>query len=361
MKKTQVAIAALALVASSAALAEGVTLYGRLDTSVAKQSGGKMSFDGSGNWDTSIWGLKGSEDLGGGLKASFQLEGGLNIGNGNIDNGGSGARTVNATAPATGYVTNTALFNRLAYVSLGSDTMGTVALGHQFSPYVGAALGGVATNNESFYVPLLILAGGRSAQPFGAGGAAGASTGGFFIPNALSYATPNIGGFSAKVLTSVSAGVDDDKYTAGSASFAMDALTVNFGAHKRGDAASTTGNYYAGQSITAAYALGNGLRVTGGYHRNDNKLTNTKVNSYNVGAAYNVTEATQLSLQYARNNEADAASIVNVGLLHNLSKRTYAYATVSRAQNGASTTYSLRSVGGTADATGYAVGIGHNF
>lgn len=352
MKKTQVALAALALVASTAALADGVTVYGRVDASVAKQTGSSTSFDGSGNWDTSVFGVRGSEDLGNGLKASFNLETGVNIGNGASANNGT------TTAVGTGTVNN--LFARLANISLAGD-FGTVTAGTQLSPYVAAALGGVANNNESFYVPLLILAGGLSAQPFGAGGAAAgtANTGGFFIPNAISYTTPGIAGIDATVMTTAANGTAEDKYTAARASYATGALKVNAGYHVRGSAATTT--HYTGHSITASYQVADGVTVAGGLHNNNNKLTAVETASSNIGISYNVLPSTAVSAQYARNDSASAASIMNFGLLHNLSKRTYAYATISRAANGASTVYSLRDTTSTADRTGYAIGIGHNF
>jgi predicted porin len=125
MKKTQVALAALALVASTAALADGVTVYGRVDASVAKQTGSNTSFDGSGNWDTSVFGIRGSEDLGNGLKASFNLETGVNIGNGASANNGT------TTEVGAGTVNN--LFARLANINLSGD-FGTVSAGTQLSP-----------------------------------------------------------------------------------------------------------------------------------------------------------------------------------------------------------------------------------
>ena len=78
MKKTQFALAALALAASTAAFAEGsTTVYGRLDVSAARVTGQATQMLHS-NWDTSVIGVKGSDELTGGMKASFQLEGGLN-------------------------------------------------------------------------------------------------------------------------------------------------------------------------------------------------------------------------------------------------------------------------------------------
>jgi len=119
MKKTQFALAALALVASTAALADGVTVYGAIDASLAKGSSSETAFSGAGQMGTSVFGLKGSEDLGGGLTAGFNLEGGLNVGNGSTDNGGPSG----------------SIFDRAANVSL-SGGFGSITGGLQLSPFI---------------------------------------------------------------------------------------------------------------------------------------------------------------------------------------------------------------------------------
>ena len=89
MKKTQVALAALALVASTATLAN-VTVYGAVDAAAAHASGKGTYFDGTGAWTApSHLGFKGSEDLGNGMKATFQLETGVSLNNGAAVSGGS--------------------------------------------------------------------------------------------------------------------------------------------------------------------------------------------------------------------------------------------------------------------------------
>ena len=60
-----------------------------------------------------MFGLRGSEDLGGGLKAIFTLESGFNIGNGKFAN-------------------NSGMFNRQSFVGLSSAQFGTVTLGRQY-------------------------------------------------------------------------------------------------------------------------------------------------------------------------------------------------------------------------------------
>ncbi len=94
-----------------------VTLYGRLDAGLQYRTGmpgGDAVQAESGDWGESEFGLKGTEDLGGGTKAIFKLEMGLDVMNGNYQNG--------------------SLFGREARVGLTNDTWGTFKIG-----YAGAA------------------------------------------------------------------------------------------------------------------------------------------------------------------------------------------------------------------------------
>lgn len=65
----------------------------------------------------SRWGLRGSEDLGGGMKAIFVLENGFNANTGTLAQGG-------------------AEFGRQSYVGISSVDVGTVTLGRQYDPYI---------------------------------------------------------------------------------------------------------------------------------------------------------------------------------------------------------------------------------
>jgi len=83
MKKSLIALAVLA--ASGVAMAQSsVTLYGVADLGLVKSNGISAQMSGSGfmNNGTSRLGVSGVEDLGGGLKASFNFEHGLNMENG---------------------------------------------------------------------------------------------------------------------------------------------------------------------------------------------------------------------------------------------------------------------------------------
>ncbi|MES2263984.1 MAG: porin [Pseudomonadota bacterium] len=124
MKKfTQLVLSAAAFVplhglAQSAA--SNVQLYGRLDISVNQHhfSGTPTQAEKSVTLmssDTSLFGFKGSEDLGGGARAYFKIESGFNLDTGM-------------------QYSSTTLFNRETYVGIASDRYGAVQLGSQYVP-----------------------------------------------------------------------------------------------------------------------------------------------------------------------------------------------------------------------------------
>jgi general bacterial porin, GBP family len=120
MKKTLILAGVLGAFAMSAHAQSSVTLYGSLDAGIlyANNAGGHSTWNqSSSGMSYTYFGLKGSEDLGGGLKAIFKLESGFDINNGGFYNGQS-------------------MFNRQAYVGLKSDQYGTVTLGRQYDSVV---------------------------------------------------------------------------------------------------------------------------------------------------------------------------------------------------------------------------------
>lgn len=116
MVKRAVAAACMAAGAVTAAHAQSsVVLYGSLDAGVGYVSnvaGSTKVLMIQGNTQPDRWGLRGREDLGGGLAAIFQLE------NGFYTNTGA-------------FATANTLWNRAAYVGLASNRYGTITLGRQ--------------------------------------------------------------------------------------------------------------------------------------------------------------------------------------------------------------------------------------
>ncbi|HLX01286.1 MAG TPA: porin, partial [Trinickia sp.] len=143
MKKIALSTLSLAVLgAAGAAHAQSsVTLYGTIDTSLtyvhnaAKNSQGQsqnlwaLGNASDGDLSGTRWGLKGAEDLGGGLKAIFQLENGFNPSTGQLGQGGRE-------------------FGRQAFVGLDSDKFGTFTLGRQYDPLVDMVQG--ITNDNYF-------------------------------------------------------------------------------------------------------------------------------------------------------------------------------------------------------------------
>lgn len=153
MKKSLIALAALS---ASAAFAQStVTLYGVVDAGYT-YDGKATTFTGGGVNGTPRLGFRGTEDLGGGLKAVFQVETGFN----------------------SGKETATLIGNRGAFVGVAGG-FGTVTLGSSvLSPsfYARAATDASTTNNYSIYT---------------IGGDAR-------LDNSINYTSPNFSGLTAR-------------------------------------------------------------------------------------------------------------------------------------------------------------------
>ncbi|KVC87314.1 porin [Burkholderia ubonensis] len=139
MKKLALSTLSLALLgAAGAAQAQSsVTLYGVIDTSITWVHGNNGQGNNSwqmlsGNLSGSRWGLKGSEDLGGGLKTIFQLENGFDVGTGKLNQGGR-------------------MFGRQSYVGLEHAQYGTLTLGRQYDPSVDLVQAVTADNYFGAY------------------------------------------------------------------------------------------------------------------------------------------------------------------------------------------------------------------
>ncbi|MDO8755830.1 MAG: porin, partial [Polaromonas sp.] len=176
MKKSLIAMAILAA-AGVASAQSSVTLFGVVDATVAHGSGSvanKTQLTNSG-YNSSRLGFRGVEDLGGGLKASFHLEAGVNNDNGS----GANTSTNNQSTGSTGGGGLT--FNRISTVSL-SGGFGDVRLGRYYTPqfwnltvYDPFGTNGVGTTqtlNSSLGGPVAVRA-----------------------SNSIGYTTPSFGGF----------------------------------------------------------------------------------------------------------------------------------------------------------------------
>jgi predicted porin len=118
--KTLITLSALGTFSTFSQAQSSVTLYGVIDVGInyVNNAGGHSQYNmTSGIVQGSRWGLQGSEDLGGGLKAIFKLENGFNVNTGTLGQGGLE-------------------FGRRAYVGLSSTRFGTVTFGRQYDSMI---------------------------------------------------------------------------------------------------------------------------------------------------------------------------------------------------------------------------------
>lgn len=163
MKKSLIALAVLA--ASGAAMAQSsVTMYGVADLSLAKASGVSAQMSGNGlmNNGNSRLGVRGVEDLGGGLKASFNFEQGINAKSG---------------------ATDAATYQRAAWLAL-SGGFGRFQMGRTLNPSFYGVAAWELTGTANYSVV---------GNQFGFTGE-GPRTNSVF-----QYTTPNMGGFSGTI------------------------------------------------------------------------------------------------------------------------------------------------------------------
>lgn len=120
MKMKLMALAVTAACASPVFAQSSVSLYGVIDEGLnyTNNVGGSRVYEmQSGYAQGSRWGLQGSEDLGGGVKALFQLENGFDVNSGRLGQGGR-------------------MFGRQAFVGLSGERYGTLTFGRQYDSMV---------------------------------------------------------------------------------------------------------------------------------------------------------------------------------------------------------------------------------
>jgi predicted porin len=190
MKKVNFAVAALATIAGTACAQSSVTIYGIIDQGVSKMNSGQstLTFFPVGligrpdaytvrSATSSRLGFRGTEDLGGGLKANFLIEHRFQPDNGGVE-------------PRDGPVST--FWNAAAYVGLSSSQFGEIRLGRQYVP--------------AFYVA---IASDPWSYDYNVAGASAFTRGGNGVTtayNAVTYRTPNISGFTGEVMVAAGEG-----------------------------------------------------------------------------------------------------------------------------------------------------------
>ena len=332
----RMAAAALAATGASAAMAQtSITLYGRINTTVEYQKAGGVGT--SGVYDNaSRWGVRGTEDLGGGLKAGFVLESGFNSDTGT--GGGPGAAAGGGLS-----------FNRWSEVNLSSDRLGMLRMGAWVPDSYHVSADGLSLHNHDT---------GSSADKLYRDPI---MYGELFIRNKVGYTSPSIGGWVVNAAMSMHEranaynqnGYDLSTYYRGGPLFA------GAGFSRVGDdwQASLSTMYTFGQVTVGGYYQRNHQEsarlgwMTG--NRNNFRL----VGRYTLGASEfhaNVGHVTKWS-----DVKDSAATQWTLGYNYNLSKRTKVYAYYTRVNNGGGASYNVSKPGD--NFSSVAMGIRHNF
>ncbi|WP_080441603.1 porin [Burkholderia ubonensis] len=315
-------VIALGLACSISACAQSsVTLYGIVDGGVLFLNKTRNAFGGNGGklfafTDSgqlpSQFGVKGTEDLGGGLSAEFRLESGINIGNGGYNN------------------SNGNFFGRQAYVGL-SGAFGEVKAGLQFSPFFNALFALDPVGMSNFGSSLLIYA-----NNIGATGA--------FNSNALSYTTPLIAGLRGSAMFALGGKAGDfaagRQYSAGlsyqSGGLRIDAAYYNGNPGGTVQTIPPTTVGFEGRMVGASYSLG-GLTTKASFTNYKLAASGTNNNVYGGGLDYALTPAVDLNggVWYVsnRNDTKSHALMASLGAGYFLSKATALYAQVGVVNN----------------------------
>lgn len=347
MKKTLVALAVLA--ASGAAMAQStVTLYGVADTWFGQTETGvgaakvKQTVIETNGMNSSRWGLKGAEDLGGGLKAVFQIESGFNI--------DTGAQTDAAS-----------LFNRQAFVGLAGG-FGSVTAGRQYTAY--DALRG-ATNNTYDSAGFT-----TTGTVWGFGAVADYAS---RVNNSVAYTSADFGGFSGAAVVGLGenkgpgvggADIDANQNLSLHVKYAKGPVLVGYAYQEQKaqngatTALSTGTNSTKYNLIAGSYDFGV-VKLNAGY--NTAKVNDNSDKEYQLGLSAPIGTSANVAIGYTKSKGEVAGATTSNGKgysvvgYYDLSKRTRLYAGASKAiaDNNAGVD--------TAQTTKVGMGVRHNF
>nr|WP_315183999.1 porin [uncultured Albidiferax sp.] len=295
----------------SAQTASSVTLYGIIDASARTQTGltrtyARSSFDttviASGVGLTSRWGLRGTEDLGGGLRASFQLESGINVDTGASANavtffdrasvvglaGHWGSVTLGRQNTLTADSAGVADPIGLRFASLNPNIQNVGLSAHQLGIEYGATGSSAASNRVNNSAKLSVPVGGLVARAMhGFGEAVGSGSLQSVSGLGLDYVTP---GLSLTTAYTRFKDINDRALNAanvGASWLVLPSLRLmaNFG-YNRGatSATSTTTHRIAVAGVN--YAITPAVDLLAGYYRLNRERTNLADDGFNRVLAY---------------------------------------------------------------------------
>jgi len=332
MKKTILAMAVLAACMSTASAQTSVTIYGIVDAGITHVTndgpvGDRTTVD-AGQMQTSRWGFKGVEDLGGGLKARFGLEGTLLN-----DTGAAGVNTGN---PPT-----TSLFDREATVGL-SGAFGSIDIGRQNILGIGSV--GLADPMGLAFAatsPNVLFGAMNFGAVYGNYGANGPGNSALRQTNSIKYVSPSFAGFGFGLMRAFGEqgnGIQKGSYQGASVFYNAGPLGVA-GAYARMKNVTDTDlltSYGVGVKYTLPMAV-----IKGTYIANETDLSHRKISVLGVGVdvpvapAMTVTAAVYNTKRYGDFGPDNDSQQYHLIGRYALSKRSTVYAAYTRANTSA--------------------------
>ncbi|AIY41720.1 Outer membrane protein [Collimonas arenae] len=345
MKLKLIGMTTMILCAGAAQAQTSVTLYGAIDTGLMYQNttaanfsqktpdtGTTFRYKDAGMY-ASTWGMKGSEDLGGGYHANFRLQGAFNSGSGAV-----------GLPDTTGTV---AVFNQVTSVGL-SGPFGSVDVGRQYAAMAWALVDTDVRGAEYFgsaftaWIGMNTVAGWLGSNTNGAVGAV-------YDSNAIIYKTPNFNGVTLSL--EYAPGEVAGNNTAGSRESAV-LQYVNGGLHLSGvyynahdtnltpasPAPSGVDNNRFIQ-LGALYDMGSWI-MSASYSNGKTKSLapySSDIDMYSAGLGYHFSPVFKITsgVYYLKdkNNSLNKSTSYALGAEYQLSKRTTLYGDVGRVDN----------------------------
>jgi predicted porin len=426
MKKTLIALATLAAATGSFAQST-VTLFGGADLNVRSVTSGTNKFQGMAQDGiySSRFGVNGTEDLGGGLKANFHFEGGMNPDVGTAAGFNFTRKSTIGLAGGFGEIRLGRDYTPLFTVAGIADPFGTNGVGSSYNManalvQVKASIGAqdaandattFATTNRGDIATTALSAKAAAVTP---ASITFADPNAVRANNSITYYTPSFSGFNASLMYSFGAEntntmKDVGTMTSLKLAYANGPINVAFANQvtKGGKAGALATASALGLKPTAGCGTGTAVTIetgstdtdacisaatTGTAATEDQKwTTNFLAGSYDLGVAklslgyktdklsvstqkaaksmiYGVTApvgALTLKAAYVtRKADADIGNQFAVGAVYDLSKRTSAYTTYSVLKNEAgygNTVGSTVASTGGVKSKGFEIGVKHNF
>lgn len=364
MKKSLLALAALTAFAGAASAQSSVTLFGVVDmsarnvthnTAAGSVSLKSLSTDGIAS---SRLGFRGVEDIGGGMRAGFWLEAGVNPDVGSTNT--TAATAVNAAATATS-PTVSQFFNRRSTLSLIGG-FGEIRLGRDYTPDFW---------NHTIYDPFGTNGVGSSVNTFGTFNGAGTLV---RANNSIGYFLPAMGGVFGQVMLAAGERVASpaNKHTAIRLGYAGGPVNVAVSYGKTDvDAGAAPAGDWTRFNVGGSFKLG-AATLMAQYNTSEGSggaQNGAKIAHILLGGTFGFGAST-LKASYVKSDGKGTistrdASQIALGYQYDLSKRSAVYATYARIANDGTAAYGIGggfgAPGAGRDSTGYEFGIRHTF